>query len=97
RTREIGLRMALGAQPRDVARAILRETLVVTALGIGVGLPVTFALNRLIKAQLYNVQPNDTLTLVVTVASLLAVALTAAWLPAHRAAKVNPMTALRAE
>ncbi|HEX2100470.1 MAG TPA: FtsX-like permease family protein, partial [Candidatus Synoicihabitans sp.] len=97
RTREIGLRMALGAQPRDVARSILRETLILTALGIGVGLPATFALTRLIKVQLYGVPPNDSLTLIVTVASLLAVALTAAWLPARRAARVDPVVALRRE
>jgi predicted permease len=97
RTGEIGVRMALGAQRGDIFRPILREALLLTMTGLAVGLPATVALTQLIKNQLYGVTPTDPLTLVAGAVLLLAVALLAAWLPAHRAAKVDPMVALRAE
>lgn len=97
RTSEIGLRMALGAGQRDVARAVLREALGLAALGVALGLPAAFALTRLIEAQLYGVRPNDPATLIAVTAMLIAVTLAAAWLPARRAMRVDPMIALRAE
>jgi predicted permease len=97
RTSEIGVRMALGAQPADVARVILREALVLAAIGIGVGLPAVFAVTRLIRSQLYGVAPTDLGTLIVVTTVLVVVALLSAWWPARRAAKVNPLIALRYE
>ena len=97
RTGEIAIRMAIGAQPGDVARPILREALLLALTGIGVGLPSALGITQLIKSQLYGVQPDDPLTLVVAVSALLLITLLAAWLPARRAAKINPLAALRAE
>ena len=97
RTGEIGVRMALGAQREDVARTIVREALVLAALGIGVGLPVTLAVSRLIRSQLYGVQPTDPATLILATVALGTVAIVSAWIPARRAARVDPMVALRSE
>lgn len=97
RAGEIGIRMALGAQPGDVARSIVREALILVAIGIGLGLPAALALTRLVKSQLYGVQPHDPFTLAVAIGALVAIALLAAWLPARRAAKTDPMAALRHE
>jgi predicted permease len=97
RTHELGIRMALGARPGDVTRSILREALVLAAIGIGVGLPLVLVATRLIKSQLFGVRPNDPVTLVIMTSALVTVALLAAWLPARRAAKVEPLVALRYE
>ena len=97
RTSEIGIRMALGAQRVDIARPILREALLLAAAGLAVGVPAAIALAQLVKSQLYGVAPVDPLSLIIGAALLLAVALFAAWLPARRATKVDPMVALRAE
>jgi len=97
RTGEVGVRMALGAQRSDIARPILREALLLAGAGLAVGLPAALALTRLIKSQLYGVTPTDPLTLAAGAILLLAVALLAAWLPARRASRVDPMIALRAE
>jgi hypothetical protein len=97
RTSEIAIRMALGAQRGDIAGPILREALILAGIGVSVGLPAVFAVTRFIKNQLYGVQPDDPLTLVLVIVALVTVALLAAWLPARRAARVEPMTALRAE
>jgi ABC-type antimicrobial peptide transport system permease subunit len=97
RTSEIGLRMALGATPRHVAAPVLREALLLSLLGVAVGLPAAFAAGRLIRSQLYGVVPHDPLALAAAVAALVAVALAAAWLPARRAARIDPMAALRCE
>jgi predicted permease len=97
RTGEIGVRMALGAQRGDVARTIVREALVLAALGFGVGLPAAFAVTRLIRSQLYGVEPTDPATLILVTVALGTVAILSAWLPARRAAKVDPMEALRYE
>jgi predicted permease len=97
RTSEIAIRMAIGAQPGDVARPILCEALVLAAIGIGVGLPTVLVITRLIKSQLYDVQPNDPVTLGIVIVALVMVALLAAWIPARRAAKTDPMEALRYE
>lgn len=97
RTNEIGVRMALGAPPEAVLRMILRETLVVVAVGLLGGLPLAAALARLIAGKLYGLTPLDPATYAVVAAGLVLVALAAAWLPARRAARVDPMVALRCE
>jgi ABC-type antimicrobial peptide transport system permease subunit len=97
RTREIGLRMALGATRRDVAGTILCEALRLVLFGLGVGMPAALALASLIKSQLYGVAPADPVALVAGGFVLIAVALLSAWLPARRAARIDPMEALRCE
>ncbi len=97
RTSEIAIRMAIGARPADVARPILKEALGLAAIGIGFGIPAVFGLERLIRSQLYAVRPNDPVVLVLVVLVLAVVALFAAWLPARRAVKIDPMVALRCE
>lgn len=97
RTGEIGVRMALGATRRAIAWPLVREALLLAGCGLAAGLPVAAVLAQLIKSQLYGVQPVDPLTLALGATLLLAVAVLAAWLPARRAARVDPMTALRAE
>jgi predicted permease len=97
RTGEIGVRLALGAQPGDISRPILREALLLAAAGLAIGVPAALALAQLIKSQLYGVAPADPLTLVAGAVLLLAVAVFAAWLPARRASRVDPIVALRAE
>jgi predicted permease len=97
RTGEIGIRMALGATRRHIVGPILREALVLAAFGVAVGVPAAFALTRFIKSQLFGVQPTDPATLIGAGVLLIAVAVLAAWIPARRAAKVDPMEALRCE
>ena len=97
RTREFGVRMALGATPRTIARPILREALLLATAGLAVGIPAALVLTRLIASQLYGVSPTDPATLGAGALVLLAVAVLAAWLPVRRAARVDPMTALRTE
>jgi predicted permease len=97
RTNEIGLRMALGAGRGTVAGMIFRETSFLVALGIGGGLVAIFGLTRLVASRLYGLSPMDPVTLCAAVAILSVVALGAAYLPAARAARVNPVAALRSE
>lgn len=97
RTGEIGIRMALGATRRNIASPILREALWLVLAGLGVGVLVALALARLIKGQLYGVDPADPITLAGGAVLLIGVALLSALIPAQRAAKVDPMEALRAE
>ena len=97
RTREIGIRMALGARQEDVRRLFLRHGLVLTGVGLIVGLAASVALMRLMSALLYGVSPLDPLTYGAVSAGLAAVALLASYLPARRAAGVDPAVALRAE
>jgi predicted permease len=97
RTREIGVRMALGAQRRSVVLLVMREMALTAALGVAVALPAAFFLSRLLTSQLYGVKPGDPLTLAACVLlTALMVALAAA-IPARRAASVDPMKALRSE
>jgi predicted permease len=97
RTREIGIRMALGAQRHEVTRMFVRHGLALTAIGIACGLGAAVALTRLMASLLFEVSPVDPLTYAAVCASLATAALLATYLPALRATLVNPVTALRAE
>ncbi len=97
RTREIGVRMALGASARDVLKLILHHGLFLISIGIGIGLAGAFVLTRLMARVLFEVKPIDALTFGVAALGMFLVALLACYLPARRAMKVNPMTALRCE
>jgi ABC-type antimicrobial peptide transport system permease subunit len=97
RRNELGIRMALGAQPRQVRGMILRESGWLAAAGILVGVAGALVLTRLVKSMLYGIQPYDPLTLAGGIALLVVVALAASWIPARRAAGVQPMEALRHE
>jgi predicted permease len=97
RVQEIGIRMALGAQRWNVLGLVLREGMILTGLGIGVGLAVALTLTRMLRSQLFEITPTDPLTFISAALLLGAVALLACCLPARRAAKIDPMTALRCE
>jgi predicted permease len=97
RTNEIGIRLALGALPRQVRQMILRESSWVTVGGVAAGLAGALMLTRLVKSMLYGIAPYDPVTLGGAVLLLLGVALAASWIPARRAAGVDPMQALRHE
>ncbi len=97
RTNEIGIRMALGAHPKRVLRMILSEASRLAAIGIAVGLCAALAMGRIIASLLYGLKFSDATTLALSAALLAAIALAAAWVPARRAAGVDPMQALRHE
>jgi predicted permease len=97
RTREIGVRIALGAQREQVRRMIVRQGLVLAVIGVGIGLIGALALSRLIGSLLYGITPNDPVTLIGVAVGLMAVAAVASWLPAMRAARIDPIEALRRE
>lgn len=97
RTGEIGVRLALGATPGRIARPVLREALVLAGTGVAVGVPVALALVQLIKSQLYGVVPFDPASLTAVVVLVAVVVLTAAWVPARKASRVDPMVALHTE
>jgi predicted permease len=94
---EIGVRLALGAEPRGVVRMVVRKGLTVALVGAAAGVSAALASGRFVESLLYNVSPRDPLIFVGTTLTLLAVALLACWLPARRAASVSPIEALRAE
>jgi len=97
RTREIGIRMALGAQRHNVLATVIRQGMTLTLLGCVVGVILAGALTRVVSSLLYGVTPTDPLTFVLTVLLLGTVAFVSCWLPARRAARVDPMVALRYE
>ncbi len=97
RTPEIGVRVALGARYRDILNLVLREGVILTIAGIGMGLFGAFMLSSLISGLLYGIEPTDTATIIVVSSTLFAVALLACYLPSRRAARVDPMLALRHE
>jgi ABC-type antimicrobial peptide transport system permease subunit len=97
RTREIGVRMALGARQHDVSRMVLRHALSLAGIGVAVGLIAAAGLTRLMSALLFGVSPVDPVTFGFVSVGLTAVALLASYLPSRRAARVDPMTALRLE
>jgi predicted permease len=97
RRREIGVRIALGARPKDVSRMVSRQAIAVAALGIALGVVGALAMTQALAALLYGVSPTDPATLVGAAALLLLVAVVASWLPARRAARVDPVQALRVE
>jgi len=97
RTREIGIRAALGAQRADVLRLVVGESMRRVAIGLGAGLLGALGLARLLSSQLYGVAAVDPMTFTATPLILGVVALIASWVPARRAAKVDPLVALRSE
>ncbi len=97
RTHEIGIRMALGAEKKDVLRLVVRQGLRLTLVGVAAGVAGALALSRFMSSVLFGVKPTDPLTFTVVSAILVAVALLATYVPARRAAKVDPMVALRYE
>jgi predicted permease len=97
RTNEIGIRMALGAERRDITWMVLRETLLLVAVGLAVGLPASWGAAQLISNQLFGLRPSDPLTLLTAVTLLTIVAALAGYLPARKASRVNPLVALRYE
>jgi len=97
RTMEIGVRIALGAQRREVLRMVLLESLSVAAVGLGVGIPASLAVATTLRSMLYGLSSGDPLTILVAFAGITMVTLAAAFFPAHRAASIDPMRALRME
>jgi hypothetical protein len=97
RTKEIGLRLALGARPGDALGLVIRQALRLVLFGIGIGLLVALGVTRLLRSLLFGVRPDSPLMLAAAAALLIVVALFASYIPARRAAKVDPMVALRHE
>jgi predicted permease len=97
RTREIGIRIALGARPGAVLRMVLRQGLILTLLGVGIGLAASLCATRLLASQLYDTTPTDPVTFVAVPIMLMTVALLACLVPARRATNVDPLTAIRQE
>jgi ABC-type antimicrobial peptide transport system permease subunit len=97
RTREIGIRMALGAQTREVLSLILREAVLLVLVGVAVGLPIVFAVTRFTSSLLFGLTPTDPVSLGLAALLLMGVALVAGYIPARRATKVDPLVALRYE
>ncbi len=97
RTKEIGVRMALGAQQGAVVWLVLKEVLVLLAIGLGIGIPAAYSLSRYVSTQLYGVKPADVSTAAVAITILAAVAVLAGFVPARRASAIDPIKALRYE
>jgi ABC-type antimicrobial peptide transport system permease subunit len=97
RTSEIGIRMALGARRGEVQWLVLRQSLAMALLGILAGVPASLALSKLVKTLLYGVKPSDPASIAGAVVVMSVVAALAAWIPARRASRIDPMAALRNE
>jgi ABC-type antimicrobial peptide transport system permease subunit len=97
RTGEIGIRMALGAARGQIASMILHETLQLVLMGLGIGIPAAIAATRLIQSELYGLKSTDPMTLAIAISIMASIAAVAAYLPARRASRVEPMVTLRTE
>lgn len=97
KTHEIGIRMALGAKPADVLGMIVRQGIILTSIGVAIGIVAALGVTRLINSMIFGVTPYDPLTFVAVAAILSIAALLACYIPARRAIKVDPMVALRYE
>jgi ABC-type antimicrobial peptide transport system permease subunit len=95
RTHEIGIRVALGASRADVMRLVLLQGMRLTAIGLALGLTLSFGLTRVIAGRLYGIGANDPVTMFAVLILLAAISLLACFLPAQRAMRVNPVTAIR--
>ena len=97
RRKELGIRLALGAQRRDVIWLVMREVLILLAIGLAVGVPSAFGAGRFVSEQLYGIQPYDPTIAVATLVLLTLVSALAGLIPAHRASRIDPILALRYE
>jgi putative ABC transport system permease protein len=97
RTQEIGIRIAMGASPRDILKIILRQGLGVVGVGLALGLVIALAGTRVMSSLFVGVKPSDPVTFVVVVLLLTGIALFACWIPARRATRIDPLVALRYE
>ena len=96
-TREIGVRMALGAQPRNVLRLVVGKGMILAVAGVALGLAGSYGLTRLMTTLLFEVKPTDAMTFATVALALLVIALIACYIPARRATRVDPLVALRYE
>jgi len=97
RTREIGVRMALGAERKAVLWLVMREVALLAVIGVMIGLPAAIGLGRYVESQLFGLHPTDAITLAAATITLIAVAFLAGYIPAERATRIDPLIALRYE